>query len=313
MSSTSGFSLDMSEEDLESVTSDNGEKFSTASVSNETIESVGSFTYFPKLPAEIRLKIWKDALPGPRVIRIQLKFEPRQPHAEGQKKKPQVSRFVASRPPPVGLRVCRESRIEALKEYEIGFPTKTSRAQTYVNYDLDTLVLDTLGAYFPHTGRTMMNETTSTTKKRRPVILHKEFSKIRFLVIDERFLWTVDRLLTKTSFPCLETVSIIVFDKSNSSLMRGFYDLEECERPKQPERTGPSLVWIDAWLKAMENLAKKAVANHPAPKIRFVNLIRGSGHDGSKVEKAEVKEAAEEKLPGGLVQSHLKMDGTLES
>ena len=138
---------------MESVTLDNGEESSVASVSKETIESVGSFTYFPKLPAEIRLKIWKDALPGPRIIRIQLKFEPRQPRIEGQKKKPQVSRFVASRPPPIGLRVCRESRIEALKEYEIGFPTKTSPAQTYVNYNLDTFVLDTLGSYFPYTSR----------------------------------------------------------------------------------------------------------------------------------------------------------------
>jgi hypothetical protein len=312
MSSSRGFRLDMSEEDLESATSNNGKESSAASISDEAIEPVGSFTYFPKLPAEIRLKIWKDALPEPRVIRIQLKFETRQPRNEGQKKKPQVSRFVASRPSPVGLRVCRESRIEALKEYQIGFPTKTSPAQTYVNYNLDTFVLDTLGAYFPHTGRAMMNDTTSATRKKRPVILHKEFSKIRFLVIDERFLWTVDRLLTKTSFPCLETVSIIVFDKSNSSLMKGFYNLEERERPKQPERTGPTLVWIDEWLNATEDLAKKADANHPAPEVRFVNLIRGSGRDDTKDKKAEVKDATKSELPGGLDQTHLKMDGTLE-
>jgi hypothetical protein len=312
MSSSRGFSLDMSEEDLESVTSDNGEDASNASISNKATEPVGAFTYFPKLPAEIRLKIWKAALPGRRIIRIYLKIEPRQPHIDGQKKKPQVSRFVAAQLPPVGLRVCRESRIEALKEYQTGFPTKTSPGQTYVNYNLDTFVLDTLGAYFPHTGRTMMSDTTSQTKKKRPVILHKEFSKIRFLVIDERFLWTTDRLLIKTSFPCLETVSIIVFDKSNSSLMRGFYDLEERERPKQPERTGPSLVWIDAWLNATEDLAKKADVNHPAPRIGFVNLIRGSGHDDTEDKKAEVKDAAKEESTGGLIQGHLKMDSTLE-
>ena len=95
-------------------------------------------------------------------------------------------------------------------------------------------------------------------------------------------------LLTKANFPCLETVSIIVFDKSNSSFMRGFYDLEERERPKQPERTGPSLVWINAWLNATEALAKKADVNHVAPKIRFVNLIRGSGDEDTEDKKGEV-------------------------
>jgi hypothetical protein len=313
MSSTAGFGLDISEEDVKSVTLVNDLDSSVASMSNESIEPVEGFTYFPKLPAEIRLKIWKDALPGPRVIRIQLKFDPKPPRIEGQKKKPQVSRFVASRPPPIGLRVCRESRIEALKEYEIGFRTKTSPAQTYVNYDLDTFVLDTLGAYFPYTSRMTMNGTKPISKRKRPVILHREFSKIRFLVIDERFLWSADRLLTQNNFPCLEMVSIVVFDKSTPSLTRGFYDLEERDRPQQPERTGPSLVWINAWLDAMSDLAQKADANHVSPLIRFVNLIRGSGGKETKDKKTEVITAVEEELPMGLVQSYLKMDGTLES
>jgi hypothetical protein len=311
MSSAFRFESDMLEEDVESVTSVDDEQSSTASVYNQSIELVESFTCFPKLPAEIRLKIWKAALPGPRVVRIQLKLGPRQPRIDGKKKKPRMSRFVASCPPPIGLRVCRESRIEALKEYEIGFRTKTSPAQTYVNYDLDTFVLDTVGGYFPYTNRRYWNGAKSLPKRKRPVILHKEFSKIRHLVIDERFLWTVERLLTHDSFPCLEMISIIVFDKSNSSLMKGVYDLEERDCPQRPEREGPSLEWISAWLDAMANLAQGADASHVPPVIRFVNLIKGYGSMEATDKKAEAENLGEGELPRGLVRSHLSMDGSL--
>lgn len=303
----------MSEDDMESVTSEYIEEFSAASVSEEITEPAQRFTCFPKLPAELRLRIWKYALPGPRLVRIYLKLEPRQPRQEGEKKKPQVSRLTTSQPPPVGLRVCRESRIEALKEYELAFPTKTSPAQTYINFTTDTIIMDRLASYFPHTYRQTLDNSRSKYKKK--VILHREFSKIRFIVVDELFIWS-QRLLTSNNFPCLATINVISYGGFNSSLKKGYYELQDAERP-DPHNVSNliSAGWVDSWLDGMEYLAKKADANHPPPNIKFVRLIQGKAKDETNGKGPEVKPAAKEygvQDVGQLVQRRLTINGMLE-
>jgi hypothetical protein len=318
MLSTRALSLDVPEDDIESATSDYCEKSSTVSVSEKTIESVGRFTCFSKLPTEIRLKIWKNALPGPRIIRMELKHSVRVPLKEGEKKKPKVTRLISSRPRPVGLHVCRESRIEALKEYELAFPTKTSPAQTYINFAVDTLVLDQIPSYFPRTTmNTLMDESTLNSKRKKPVVLHREFSKLRFLVIEEQFLWN-PRLLTRSNFPNLVAISIIHYGKSNPYFLPAFHCLEECEGPDS--QSNPYLAQAARrWLIGMEALARNADTEHPPPKIRFVRPFRGLlqvARDEIKVKGAEVNEAANKDgkaMVGGSAQRRLKMDGTLEA
>jgi hypothetical protein len=58
-----------------------------------------TFTLFPKLPTEIRLKVWANALPGSRVIPINLSIK----HSR-----------ITNCASPVLFRVCQESRNFAL-------------------------------------------------------------------------------------------------------------------------------------------------------------------------------------------------------
>jgi hypothetical protein len=76
-----------------------------SSESNQLTE----FTLFPELPLELRNKIWKYTLPGPRYIEFVSMYEAGDypvsyPHCK-------------DKTPPVALHVCRESRTEALREY----------------------------------------------------------------------------------------------------------------------------------------------------------------------------------------------------
>jgi hypothetical protein len=159
--------------------------------------------------------------------------------------------------------------------------------------------------------------TSSKSKRRKPVILHREFSKIRSLAIDERFVWfSEERLLTKANFPCLETISIIVYNKTSLSLLKGNFGLEVRQRPQEPERSAQTVLWVEKWIKAMEDLAKKEYTNRPAPEIRFVDLVSGSRSKDAKDKAAEIKEAMKEdrdEVVEELAEPRIEMGGTLES
>jgi hypothetical protein len=84
-----------------------------------------SFPHFPELPTEIRLQIWRHCLPGPRAVEVD--------YGHG-------SEFLYSEyPPPIALHICRESRIEALKHYELAFDSKPNACRIYFNFSRDGL------------------------------------------------------------------------------------------------------------------------------------------------------------------------------
>jgi hypothetical protein len=110
-----------------------------------------SFSLFPKLPIEIRLKIWGDA----KEIRIvetwwitqslgpQTRIQPSDPHRRTVPNKGTAS-------PPALLHVSRESRSEALKSYTlIGTHGDLSR-QPYFDLQADTLFLRDQEAIYFH-------------------------------------------------------------------------------------------------------------------------------------------------------------------
>ena len=74
------------------------------------------FTLFPKLPPELRLRVWHHTLPGPRIIHLL-------GHASGEHCNlvPPDSQSLSSYPPshPAILSVCQESRAYALQFYAI--------------------------------------------------------------------------------------------------------------------------------------------------------------------------------------------------
>jgi 2EXR family len=70
-----------------------------------------TFTNFSKLPAEVRLSIWRQCLPKPRAIPIFQK------HYDEDGDDPTVPRYECFKPHPTILAVNRESRNEALRFY----------------------------------------------------------------------------------------------------------------------------------------------------------------------------------------------------
>jgi hypothetical protein len=68
---------------------------------------VGDFINFAKLPVELRIKIWRLLLPGPRIVEVIHRVTD-----TGFKIRPGI-------PPPVLLHVCHEVRQIALKKYRM--------------------------------------------------------------------------------------------------------------------------------------------------------------------------------------------------
>jgi hypothetical protein len=91
-----------------------------------------TFTLFPQLPQELRLKVWQSTI-EPRIVRI--------------KWSAQLSQCTTP-DNPIILRVSHESREEGLKTYRPAFVTASaSRPVVYANFLLDTVDFDWETAY----------------------------------------------------------------------------------------------------------------------------------------------------------------------
>jgi hypothetical protein len=84
-----------------------------------------TFTIFPSLPAELRLKIWRESC-SPRIITLNYN---------------QASDSFASCPQPALLSTCHESREEALRIYTPFFGTNSHKPHIYFNPYRDTIHL----------------------------------------------------------------------------------------------------------------------------------------------------------------------------
>lgn len=107
------------------------------------------FTVFPKLPPELRNKVWYHAANQEgRIIDIWTDFK----RCEIENTTFYTQSYeceLSTRPPPPIFRVCTESRNEALKHYDLEFATSMTLpggiavnipARMYINYASDTLV-----------------------------------------------------------------------------------------------------------------------------------------------------------------------------
>jgi hypothetical protein len=103
--------------------------------SNSPEKSSPTFTLFPKLPTELRLKIWKYALPGPRAIRVQRAWST-------------LSRRIrAVAKPPAVLQINSESRQLALRFYEVSFNNAIKGRPIGIDYQVDALYMESWGAF----------------------------------------------------------------------------------------------------------------------------------------------------------------------
>ncbi|PMD36072.1 hypothetical protein L207DRAFT_637241 [Hyaloscypha variabilis F] len=97
--------------------------------------STNSFTLFPLLPMELRLKIWEAATEDPN--NLELSCTPTASYLPD-------GRWFSHSKPPIIFQVCSESRSVAMRCYDVltfspdvvGIPCKT---QLYINFDVDTL------------------------------------------------------------------------------------------------------------------------------------------------------------------------------
>ncbi|KAH7364568.1 hypothetical protein BKA65DRAFT_140829 [Rhexocercosporidium sp. MPI-PUGE-AT-0058] len=118
-----------------------------------------AFSLFPKLPIELRIKIFADHLDtSSRLVHIYWNARQRV--------------FKSSQAIPPLLHVCRESRYEALKTYELAFAPSREFARVYFCFERDVLMVcwRTLGAYPGRIGRKMGVE---------------EAGRVRYLVVNE--------------------------------------------------------------------------------------------------------------------------------
>lgn len=84
------------------------------------------FTLFPKLPKELQMKIWKCALPGPRIIQLHYLNS---------------AFFFRGARPPLVLHTCRTSREVALTVFERAFASNDK--PICIDFAHDTLHLAT--------------------------------------------------------------------------------------------------------------------------------------------------------------------------
>ena len=100
-------------------------------------KSPDSFTLFPHLPAELRLKIWQTVASEPH--QVELSCTPTASHIPS-------GRWFSHSKPPIIFRICSESRAAALSRYsdltfsaeQIGVPCPH---KLYINFSADTLWL----------------------------------------------------------------------------------------------------------------------------------------------------------------------------
>jgi hypothetical protein len=113
--------------------------------SDQGDKPAGCFMYFPKLPAELRLKIWKLALPGTRIITLK-EYQVEIPHIElygytdGATIYQLRVRAIASMP--VLLYTSRESRGLALEFYTLSLESVLHGRPVYINYQRDALYVE---------------------------------------------------------------------------------------------------------------------------------------------------------------------------
>jgi hypothetical protein len=108
-------------------------------------------TQFSSLPVEIRLQIWRLAFPGSRVI--VLGDGGHRPLYRFQQQFWTPTSYRALQPLPVTLSVCRESRAETLKIYQLGFSRDGYPPRVYMDFELDILFWPYVSAMYPDVRR----------------------------------------------------------------------------------------------------------------------------------------------------------------
>jgi 2EXR family len=107
------------------------------------LPALTEFTLFPKLPKELRIKVWQFAAREPRIVEVcqlqDAKYIFRTTNDDDDWETINSAPFYSPTALPVILRINQESRVIALENYTLSFPNKTHPAQIYYNPAIDIL------------------------------------------------------------------------------------------------------------------------------------------------------------------------------
>jgi hypothetical protein len=165
------------------------------------------------------------------------------------------------------MRVCRESRTEALREYKLSFGTKTSPAQTYVNFRIDTVVFEKLMQFFPAVPK---------ASRSAKLALGEDFKQLRHLALKEEFTWS-GPVVSYQDFPNLRSIELILTSRTSRKLDNGAYVFEGVDRPPMFTSNGhfSSSAWNKSWTqKVIDHWGSSG--KYPIPAISYKGLVKGS-------------------------------------
>lgn len=156
---------------------------------------------------EIRLKIWREALPGPRVIDVI--FDTYSTITNEERVEMQALR--ANQPPPVIQHVCHESRQETFRFYSqignAGSDGEINDSYAFLDLSKDTLYMQqTVGLGKPE------NEDQEFLLS-GAVLADETFKRLKYLAIDKAIWWEcVELHKTLWQFESLLELAIVVHD-----------------------------------------------------------------------------------------------------
>ncbi|KAF8854119.1 hypothetical protein BDZ45DRAFT_677200 [Acephala macrosclerotiorum] len=220
-----------------------------------------SFTLFPELPTELRLKIWKLAIPGPRILSVGHRMQ----YGEGYGRIiPTAMEWRTSDPVPTLLHVCHDSRTEALKVYQpsfAAFRTPRQEGKNYIDFSRDILYFGGSGRAFTDMKALINSTSNNPSNYLLDMFLGadygtKDAEHIKYMIVDideERygrrsFIWDEIRL-----FPKLQDLIVVVWEEdSDAEQLMALYriSLREVAR-KHPEWAIPEIRFFSAITKRL--------------------------------------------------------------
>ena len=195
--------------------------------SNVPISSEVHFILFPMLPVELRLRIWRMALPAPRIVEVYLGYVPAADMG------PSTNLLRANTPPPTLMSVNFESRSVALEKYWLRFGKENAAGiNPRIDPAEDTIFVSWLLSDFGSRVQDLANGKVWSEEAKE---------SIRYLAIDERtwrdlegsdgfvYFENLERFTVvahQTSRPCLE-------GWENRGLEVSLVDLEDEDREEE--------------------------------------------------------------------------------
>ncbi|KAH7125068.1 hypothetical protein B0J13DRAFT_647296 [Dactylonectria estremocensis] len=117
---------------------------------NHACQEMGCLTVFPlfsKLPTELRLKIWNLSLPPRRIVPILYNTKSLSFASRLQTPHPSQSGCTSSASIPANLHVCHESRLRAMRSYQLCFGVTRNLGQIFFDARQDILYFGARDGY----------------------------------------------------------------------------------------------------------------------------------------------------------------------